>query len=1083
MKQPTTTSTGLLLDGIFASEALDSSGEILDIDGLDISDFDEGRGTCNYEHINAEDRQVPPGQEIVGKITFAKKIFKESDCSSEREKMFWNKVKPLPFLYGIVRLYDGAGHEGAKALAAIVRDSHANNEPLVVGFSIEGSTLEKDNKTNRLKSTMARRVAITLRPCNKTAVAALLADPNAPDGYENKVGPDFLAMVPAEKQTKKKEKIDPQFARLGGSEAIYGFEVSKAMTAGNYNAAPGTLTNGAALQVEDRTLRARGLAALRDWNRVTPFKKFLKARMPEVSDDFIDHFDGIVQEHIFRVKKAEEVLSNLRKAGKTPAKPQAPKSDKLTIRGQPVKGKSANIDFDEEKGVLKTPRGNFPMYIPSKHDPDKGVAYNQLLNSPEVSKYHDTAMENFVHAHRMFKAGQVPREMLTHAVMFSQLSPNTPVPVQEMMYGHLVDAMKDTGVSPSSPSGSVVSVPSPTGKENEMHESNAELLRNWVSRDLPDRLPEHSPAHFQRLKEALTLGSDSKLTGRKAGDFMGFQIAHNKFSNISKINQFVDDVNGLITKHKNGRQVSEILLDHKLKAGLHDARRERQLAQGNDIGPYQGPVVAGLAPKTLRYALGMLGAGDVQVPDTHHVRHIFGLDRKLDSNTIDYIKSILWDEKHGPRVLAGMDRHYAQSHDAVRHMLDHPKWGQYFQNPEDAIFPAFWKGWTAIVPHEKMRGLSSSGFNEGTDHLPYWDAVRQYFKSEQPYNPDLTYYTAVQHHRWVQDYGPMEATNLYYQHLVPLLLQNEAKRSQVLMRKFQEIQIDSVLMLAKASKYKKDDNESFSEAAKEPSEEYSPVPLFNELPASKSVLSATPSLQKRQKSKELGLKGGILSGGGSRKDTSFWTKGSDSQHYYAKTTPKWGDEDFELPEPRQEAIYHNLAHEYFGLGEHLPPVALVKRHRDGKEFALIKGVEGQNSVGSDEERKTIQHLYATGTLSKMTLMNHIMGNNDRHGGNFLIHPEENKLYLIDHNLIFKDPHYTPEYLDALGEDSMNSAFHPEALKWLNSLDNQKLDNLLSKYSVPVSYRHGVQERLRYAKANAAEAPSMWHYWMKTAGRI
>ena len=41
-------STEMLLDGPFASEAIDSSGEILDIEGCDISDAEAGRAQANW---------------------------------------------------------------------------------------------------------------------------------------------------------------------------------------------------------------------------------------------------------------------------------------------------------------------------------------------------------------------------------------------------------------------------------------------------------------------------------------------------------------------------------------------------------------------------------------------------------------------------------------------------------------------------------------------------------------------------------------------------------------------------------------------------------------------------------------------------------------------------------------------------------------------------------------------------------------------------------------------------------------------------------------------------------------------------
>ena len=201
--------TGMLLDGIFGSEAIDSSGEILDIEGADISDLEEGKGVFNWEH-RGEDSDGASPNDVVGKIIYAKKIFKESDCENDREKGYWNQVK-MPFIYGVGRLYDAAGHPGAVALAAQIRDHHANGEPILARFSVEGSTLEK--KDNRLLRSVIRRVAITLKPCNKTAHSGLLADPNAPKGFEQKPEADAEDLLAV--KTKKFEH--PNFLRLGAS--------------------------------------------------------------------------------------------------------------------------------------------------------------------------------------------------------------------------------------------------------------------------------------------------------------------------------------------------------------------------------------------------------------------------------------------------------------------------------------------------------------------------------------------------------------------------------------------------------------------------------------------------------------------------------------------------------------------------------------------------------------------------------------------------------------------------------------------------------------------------------------------------
>src|ERR1700677_152549 len=156
----------MVLDGIFASEAIDSSGEQLSIDGADISQLIEN-GSVNYEHLQP-DKNKNQGQEMVGRVIYAKKIFEAKDCDNDRQLEYWDKVK-LPFIYGIARLSDGAGHESARALAATIRDHYAHNEPLMLRWSIEGTTLEKDKSTNTITSCIARRVALTARPCNRPA--------------------------------------------------------------------------------------------------------------------------------------------------------------------------------------------------------------------------------------------------------------------------------------------------------------------------------------------------------------------------------------------------------------------------------------------------------------------------------------------------------------------------------------------------------------------------------------------------------------------------------------------------------------------------------------------------------------------------------------------------------------------------------------------------------------------------------------------------------------------------------------------------------------------------------------------------
>jgi GGDEF domain-containing protein len=304
--------TGMIIDGVLGSEAIDSSGEVLEIEGADISDVDKGTLLLNWEHEPGE----KGADTIVGKVIAAKKIYGEQDCENDRQRRYWREVK-VPFIYGICRLFDGAGHENAKSIAAIIRDCAANNEMLVCRFSVEGSTLEKDG--NRLKASVIRRVAVTVKPCNRTANSGILEDPNAPAGYEKTHDRSKVKDLLDLEDTEKSEFEHPLYMRLAGATQVecnplVEGELEKAISAGSggAGAAPSALVGGAALQREDRgRLRERAVKAIRDYQasefKKDEFRTYMKSQLPEASDGFLDHFSDVAEDYHVRRKmtKAE----------------------------------------------------------------------------------------------------------------------------------------------------------------------------------------------------------------------------------------------------------------------------------------------------------------------------------------------------------------------------------------------------------------------------------------------------------------------------------------------------------------------------------------------------------------------------------------------------------------------------------------------------------------------------------------------------------------------------------------------------------------------------------------------------------
>jgi len=161
------------IQGIAASENVDSSGERLLIAGMDISSLDKD-GVFTWEHeLNGKN----PAQ-IVGKILKAKKIFTEQDCEDDAQRKFWDMAQ-VPYVFVMGELMDDY-KESAKEVAGMLHyDADRPSQKPVVNFSIEGSKQEK--KGMEVTRSIARKVTITVTPCNKAAVAELVS-PASQDG-------------------------------------------------------------------------------------------------------------------------------------------------------------------------------------------------------------------------------------------------------------------------------------------------------------------------------------------------------------------------------------------------------------------------------------------------------------------------------------------------------------------------------------------------------------------------------------------------------------------------------------------------------------------------------------------------------------------------------------------------------------------------------------------------------------------------------------------------------------------------------------------------------------------------------------
>src|SRR5688500_12816074 len=163
----------LWIDGILGSQLRDTQGEMLYIEGADISELEAGRGRWNDNHGKGFFN-------CLGRITTAKKIFKAEDCDDDRQKYYWKKIK-APYIYGKGYLFNDEDHPNAKAAAAVLRNIHKSDCPLKVKLSVEGGVVSRGiADPSLLARTKIHSCAVTFVPANQaTLVEPLNLDKSA----------------------------------------------------------------------------------------------------------------------------------------------------------------------------------------------------------------------------------------------------------------------------------------------------------------------------------------------------------------------------------------------------------------------------------------------------------------------------------------------------------------------------------------------------------------------------------------------------------------------------------------------------------------------------------------------------------------------------------------------------------------------------------------------------------------------------------------------------------------------------------------------------------------------------------------
>jgi hypothetical protein len=158
----------LEIDMIAGSQLRDTQGEMLSVEGADISELIAGNGRLNDNHGKGFFNSI-------GRVTGAKKIFGLQDCENDRQKYYWEKVKS-PYIYVKGILYDDDDHPNARAAAAILRNIHKSDVPLRMKASVEGGVLARGLADEALLArTKIHSVALTFTPANNATLVEPVA--------------------------------------------------------------------------------------------------------------------------------------------------------------------------------------------------------------------------------------------------------------------------------------------------------------------------------------------------------------------------------------------------------------------------------------------------------------------------------------------------------------------------------------------------------------------------------------------------------------------------------------------------------------------------------------------------------------------------------------------------------------------------------------------------------------------------------------------------------------------------------------------------------------------------------------------
>ena len=216
--------------------------------------------------------------------------------------------------------------------------------------------------------------------------------------------------------------------------------------------------------------------------------------------------------------------------------------------------------------------------------------------------------------------------------------------------------------------------------------------------------------------------------------------------------------------------------------------------------------------------------------------------------------------------------------------------------------------------------------------------------------------------------------------------------------------------------------------------------------------------------------------------------------YFSKRNPElqpherksWGLDDRQMSISQREVAYHNMAHQFFGLGEHVPAITLHNDEKNGQWTVQDWHHDHEIGDGSKKMFQSLTKLHNDGHFPKIAVMDMVLGNTDRHMGNVIFKKDAHGVKFIDNGMSFTSTNKAPVPSFYTHEDYshiFNGKITPEFKAWIKGLRPEKFSQLMDIHGVPKDSQELAMKRLEQAHTAVDKHDSHNGFFREIRNRI